>query len=55
MHLSHGELWDAKCIESGRKFFYVIRAKSKAEAELIGRELAENNGEECYAVSKHRI
>jgi hypothetical protein len=53
MHVSHGDLWDAKCIENGRKFFYVIRAKNKAEAEEIGREAAQSNGEECYAVSRH--
>ena len=54
MHPSHGDLWDAKCIENGSRFYDIIRAKDKSEAEEVGQEMAELSGAQCYAVSQHR-
>jgi hypothetical protein len=48
----HGGWWRVNGIENGERFYFLIRAKSRAEAMAVGTEACLDNGEECIGVTQ---
>lgn len=52
MSPTHGDKWKVNAISDGQRFHYIIRAHDRKEAMEVGREMCEDNGEECTSVKK---
>lgn len=49
---AHGDRWRVNAISDGERFCYIIRAADRGEALVLGREMCQDNGEECVSVAR---